>query len=119
MRVDSSASSAHGHDARSLLATALETVRWLRTVRALSAHDAALITFTARWLPYGGPPPDELYVEFGLRPEQAIRRIDEALAIHDDIGQARYIKGALTAGLDALMGVLTADQHTPQPPTGG
>ncbi|MDH6291292.1 DUF3263 domain-containing protein [Rhodococcus opacus] len=32
----------------------------------MNKFDEAILEFARRWLPYGGPPPDEIWVEFGM-----------------------------------------------------
>lgn len=41
--------------------------------------DTELLTFTVRWLPYGGPPAEDVFVTFGLTYEQFRARIAEAV----------------------------------------
>ena len=32
----------------------------------MNKFDTEILEFAHRWLPYGGPPPDEIWVEFGM-----------------------------------------------------
>ncbi|GFG51486.1 hypothetical protein [Mycolicibacterium agri] len=46
----------------------------------IGREDHELLTFTVSWLPYGGPPSDELLVRFGLTRERYLSRLRRAVA---------------------------------------
>ena len=41
--------------------------------------DAEILTFAVRWIPYGGPPAEDVFVTYGLTYEQFRTRIAEAV----------------------------------------
>ncbi|WP_124391619.1 hypothetical protein [Rhodococcus wratislaviensis] len=41
--------------------------------------DAAILEFACRWLPYGGPPPDEIWIGFGMTTPGFDRRLSRIL----------------------------------------
>ncbi|PBC48373.1 hypothetical protein CJ179_16170 [Rhodococcus sp. ACS1] len=41
--------------------------------------DAAILEFACRWLPYGGPPPDEIWIGFGMTTPGFDRRLSTIL----------------------------------------
>lgn len=49
----------------------------------MNSFDTAILEFARRWMPYGGPPPDEIWVEFGMnsrRYEQHLLAILDTIA---------------------------------------
>ena len=40
-----------------------------------------LVNLAVTWLPYGGPPPEEIWIRFGLHPDQYWRRLCYLLAL--------------------------------------
>jgi hypothetical protein len=49
--------------------------------------DTAILEFACRWLPYGGPPADEIWVGFGM----TMPRYEQRLAKILDSGAAREV----------------------------
>ncbi|MFE7417617.1 DUF3263 domain-containing protein [Rhodococcus sp. NPDC057529] len=45
----------------------------------LERVDAAILEFACRWLPYGGPPPDEIWIGFGMTTPRFDRRLSKIL----------------------------------------
>ncbi|MFC9361872.1 DUF3263 domain-containing protein [Rhodococcus sp. NPDC057014] len=45
----------------------------------LERADAAILEFACRWLPYGGPPPDEIWIGFGMTTPRFDRRLSKIL----------------------------------------
>jgi hypothetical protein len=43
--------------------------------RGMDPIDHAMLTFACRWLPFGGAPQDDVFVEFGLNTVEYTRRI--------------------------------------------
>ncbi|MEU2005099.1 hypothetical protein ACH47B_28835 [Rhodococcus sp. NPDC019627] len=64
-----------------------------------------MIEYSSRWLPYGGPPPEDIFVEFGLTPGQFAHRVFEALDGYPTLelpeGQKRELRENLASILDA------------------
>jgi len=43
--------------------------------------DHTLVNLAVTWLPYGGPPPEEIWIRFGLNPDQYWSRLCHLLAL--------------------------------------
>ncbi|GAA4478683.1 hypothetical protein GCM10023094_22740 [Rhodococcus olei] len=41
-------------------------------------EDNELLAFAARWAPFGGPPDEEVFLEFGMTPERFRMRVRDA-----------------------------------------
>lgn len=50
--------------------------------RGIDPVDRAVLTFTVRWLPYGGAPADEVFVEFGLTGAEYEQRVCDLVHQH-------------------------------------
>jgi hypothetical protein len=70
-----------------------------RKAGKLSKFDAAILEFARRWLPYGGPPPDEIWVEFGM----STRRYEQHLLTMLDTVTSRNIPSNDRATLRAQL----------------
>ncbi|TQC45424.1 hypothetical protein EEB14_31720 [Rhodococcus sp. WS4] len=44
--------------------------------------DHMLVGLAVTWLPYGGPPPEEIWLRFGLKPDQYWSRLCHLLALN-------------------------------------
>jgi hypothetical protein len=53
-----------------------------------------IVAFAVRWLPFGGPPAEDVYVTFGLTYEQFRGRLADALA-HEPLRIAQATAAAL------------------------
>jgi hypothetical protein len=42
----------------------------------MDRFDREILDFVRSWAPYGGPPSDEVFAEFGLTPSQLADRLD-------------------------------------------
>lgn len=43
-------------------------------------EDELILQFACRWIPYGGPDPADMFVEFGMTPTQFWRRVAAAIS---------------------------------------
>ena len=46
----------------------------------MDRFDREILDYVRSWTPYGGPPPDEVLVEFGLTPRQFANRVNLIIA---------------------------------------
>lgn len=64
-----------------------------------------MIEYSSRWLPYGGPRPEDTFVEFGLTPRQFAHRVFESLdrdpMLELTEGQKRELRDNLVSILDS------------------
>ena len=69
--------------------------------RTITSFERQLLTFFAQWVPYGQPPDDEVFVEFGMTParleirvrEIVSRNINRRLPAADVVLLVRVFKG--------------------------
>lgn len=50
--------------------------------RSIDRDDRALLLFALRWLPFGGAPQDEVFVEFGMDAYQFTERVADLVRRH-------------------------------------
>ncbi len=46
----------------------------------MDRYDREILDYVRSWSPYGGPPADELLLEFGLTPDQLSERVEHIIA---------------------------------------
>ncbi len=46
----------------------------------MQKHERALIDFVRPWLTFGGPPPEDIFVHFGIGPRTFYQRLREVLS---------------------------------------
>ncbi len=67
----------------------------------LDDFDRRMLEFLVLWKPYGGPPHDEIYPRFGLRPDAWFLRVREvalhALYLHPTPEDAELCRQALNS----------------------
>jgi hypothetical protein len=82
-----------------------------RQRRKLDRFDHDLLAFVLSWAPYGGPPADECFVEFGMSPGRVHERCLQVVctARPGDFGDGDW---ALLIRASQLL--LGPTQHTPQ-----
>lgn len=60
--------------------------------RGIDAIDHAMLTLALRWLPFGGAPLDEVFVEFGLTADEYTRRIADLVSQHHPLINPEAVK---------------------------
>jgi Protein of unknown function (DUF3263) len=49
---------------------------------AIDPDDRHLLVFAIRWMPYGGGPADEIFIQFGMTPQRFYERLQEVIERH-------------------------------------
>jgi hypothetical protein len=78
--------------------------------RGRDDHD--LLTFAIRWLPYGGGPDDEIFINFGMTRQHYLERLHEVIQ-----RQCSRIHPTTIAQLHLLCQHPAATQTTQKPPS--
>ena len=64
-------------------------------LRKPEKEDERVLDLAVNWLPFGGPPPEEIWVQFGVDPSRFWQRVQRVLTYHSvgaTIGSVAAIK---------------------------